>query len=156
MIMKLSKAIFVIIVSFWLIIIGLSAIYIVNSYLKIDINKIYSAIDKADELTITAFKKGKNEIIFTTKNPKDIKSFKTTLKLEKKIEWQLLACRGKLRVTLYKNKKIVSKIVYLPEKRIREEVTFYNLRIKELKSFQKWLKKRNINLETYLSCSNLK
>lgn len=150
---KIIKAFFALLASLGLIIVGLTAIYIVNSYLRVDIDNIYSAINNADKLTITVFKNGKNEVIYTTKNIKDIQAYKKTLKLEEKIEWSLLACRGKVRATLYKNKRVVSAIVYLPEKRIREEVIGYNLRIKELKNFQIWLKEKGINLENYLKCN---
>jgi len=115
-------------------------------YLKTDPQKLYSTIDKANKIVITK-NNVDSQIIYTSTNIKDIKSFKQNLYLKKSIEWSFPACRGSLGINLYHDNQRIARIGYLTDSHIREASVDY-IAIEHKDRLEKWFSDRNISIDS--------
>lgn len=130
--------------------ISVTIIYIsgpIYYYLKEKPEKLYEAIDKATKIVVTLQNRD-NKILYTSEDKQDIQSFKKSLHLDPKIEFDFAACRGELGITFYNSNTKLANIGYLTNNHINEfhipDIEYTAIKDKEL--LEKWFQERNITM----------
>ncbi len=111
--------------------------------------KLYQAIDSADQVVVTHHNND-TKVLYTSSKADDIKAFKRALHIKNELNFNgYAACTGKVGINFYKNGQRISRVAYLSNGYIRDDVIreVGYIKMENPEKIEQWLEERNISIE---------
>lgn len=112
---------------------------------KPNLKRLYELIRSADRVVVTNGSDGEQQVLFESKDPRDIEELSAALKLEIPKEWRLAVCADPT-ITLFSKGKEIARIGDVGGREVKTSVWSGNAVIGDQEKWLRWFDERGISV----------